>query len=145
RPPPGTLAVLNLCETDDRYPVRVYEWAPIEDAAPAPTADWLRRQLKFIETQRRAGGPVFVHCPNGVSRRGMGVRADLMSETGWSRDQALEFVRTRRPTVRPHPAFMSLLQDWEEIVKQRHADPSSEQIGENDPVDEYNRQGDPER
>ena len=60
---------------------------------------------------------VFVHCRNGVSRGGLVVVAYLMARHGWSRDEALTFVRSRRATVRPNPAFMRLLREWERSLK----------------------------
>src|SRR4051812_35888053 len=68
QPPPGTRAVLNLCETEDPYRAEVHKWEPIRDAEPAPTTDWLREQVTFVAAQREAGRPVYVHCRNGVSR-----------------------------------------------------------------------------
>jgi protein-tyrosine phosphatase len=119
RPPPGTTAVLNLCETPDPYQAEVHAWEPIADAEPAPTLDWLRQRVQFIAEHRRVGRVVYVHCQNGVSRSGMVVTAYLMSEHQWSRDQALAFVRSRRPAVRPNPAFMAHLAEWEQVVRGR--------------------------
>jgi hypothetical protein len=116
-PPPGTSAVLNLCETADPYQVTVHRWAPIPDAEPAPTFDWLRAQVEFIESQRQSGRIVFVHCRNGVSRSAMVTTAYLMWREGWSRDEALAHVRSKRPEILPNPAFMRLLLEWEESIK----------------------------
>jgi hypothetical protein len=66
-PPPGTRSVLNLCESEDSYRVESHRWEPIRDAEPVPKLDWLRQQVEFIESERGAGRPVFVHCRNGVS------------------------------------------------------------------------------
>src|SRR5450759_3593068 len=74
-PPPGTQAVLNLCRAEDSFSVEVQKREPIRDAAPAPTLDWLRQQVMFIDSQRVAGRVVFVHCENGASRSGMVVAA----------------------------------------------------------------------
>ena len=112
-PPPGTRAVLNLCESDDPYRVESHRWEPIRDAEPAPSLDWLREQVGFIESGRAAGGTVYVHCRNGVSRSGTVVVAFYMARNGWSRDEAMGFVRSRRPGLRPNPAFMQLLLEWE--------------------------------
>ena len=49
--------------------------------------------------------------------RAQGVVAYLMQRNHWSRDQALEFVREKRPQVRPNPAFMELLLEWERLLK----------------------------
>ena len=118
-PPPGAQAVLNLCEAEDTYQTRVYKWDPICDAEPAPSIDWLRQQVEFIGTQRRAGFQVYVHCQNGVSRSGMVIVAYEMFDKKWTREEALTFVRSRRSVVRPNPAFMPLLKEWEQVVKGR--------------------------
>ena len=117
-PPSGTRAVLNLCESEDPYRVESHRWEPIRDAAPVPTLGWLRTQVEFIASEKAAGRTVFVHCMNGVSRSGMVLVAYLMEREGWSRDQALGFIRSRRPNVRPNPAFMELLLEWERAIKQ---------------------------
>jgi len=116
-PPPGTRAVLNLCEVEDAYRTEVQRWEPIRDAEPAPSLDWLRQQVEFIDRQRRAGLPVYVHCHAGISRGGMVTVAYLMWRNGWPRDEALRFVCSRREGVRPNPAFMDLLQEWEDVLK----------------------------
>jgi len=104
-PPPGTGAVLNLCEFEDHYTTEVYHHEPIRDAEPAPSLDWLRRQVDFIAAQRQAGRTTFAHCLNGVSRSGMVVVAYLMRKNKWTRDEALAHVQSRRPTppARPSP------------------------------------------
>ncbi len=117
RPPPGATAVLNLCEADDPYRAAAYLWQPIPDTEPAPSLDWLREQVRFVDDQREAGRVVFVHCRNGVSRSSLVVVAHLMARHGWSRDEALAFVRSRREAVRPNPAFLRLLQDWEKFLR----------------------------
>lgn len=115
--PPGTAAVLNLCESKDSSTCEVIRWVPIPDAAPAPSLDWLREAVAFVEEQRAAGRTVYVHCAAGVSRSGMVVVAYEMKKHGWSRDEALAFVRTRRPITNPNPAFRELLLEWEKEVK----------------------------
>jgi hypothetical protein len=115
-PPRGTGAVLNLCETEDPYRTEVHRWEPIRDGEPAPSLDWLREQVEYVDAHRRAGRTVFVHCRNGVSHGGMVVVAYEMFKNGWTRDEALAFVRSRRPAVRPNPAFMELLAEWEQVV-----------------------------
>jgi hypothetical protein len=116
-PPPGTQVVLNLCESDDSYKAEVHRWAPIPDSEPAPSLDWLRDQVGFVESARSAGRVVYIHCRAGISRSGMVLTAYLMRREKWSRDQALEYIRQKRPVVRPNPAFMQLLLEWEQSIK----------------------------
>ena len=112
-PPPGTVVVLNLCGAEDSYETKIQRWVPIKDSEPAPDLPWLGEQVAFIDENRRSGRTVFVHCRNGVSRSGMVVVAHLMDRHGWTRDEALEKVQAMRPIVRPNPAFMRLLSEWE--------------------------------
>lgn len=116
-PPPGTQAVLNLCQNEDLYPCEFHRWDAIRDAAPAPSLERLREMVSFVASHRDAGRTVYVHCRNGVSRSGMVVTAYLMQKNHWSRDEALAFVRTKRPFTRPNPAFMKLLSEWEKSLQ----------------------------
>ncbi len=121
KPPPGTTAVLNLCEKADPYQCEVHRWEPIPDSAPAPSLDWLRRMVEFIDAQRRAGLTTYVHCFAGVSRAGMVVTAYEMFKNNWTRDEALAFVRSKRPITRPNSAFMERLNEWEQVLKGQSA------------------------
>jgi protein-tyrosine phosphatase len=124
RPPRGTTAVLNLCRIEDPYSCEAHAWEPIPDSAPAPSLDWLRRMVEFVDANRRAGRTTFVHCRAGVSRSGMVVAAYLMFKNKWGRDEALDFVRSKRPSTQPNPAFMQLLAEWERALRKqgrRHA------------------------
>jgi hypothetical protein len=120
RPPPGTRAVLNLCDREDPYQIDISLWEPI-DGSRAPDLDWLRRVVTFIDTQRRAGNPTYVHCQAGMNRSGMVVTAYLMWEHDWTRDQALAFARSKRPQVQPNATMMRLLAEWEQALQDRGA------------------------
>jgi hypothetical protein len=111
-PPPGTAAVVNLCETKDVYQTDACLWEPIRDAAPAPSIEWLNRVVRYIEEQRQAGRTVYVHCANGVSRSGLVCIAYLMREHNWTQEQATSFARSKRPGIRPNPEFLPLLTEW---------------------------------
>jgi protein-tyrosine phosphatase len=91
-------------------------WDPIRDGIPAPGIDWLRRQVEFIDGQRKAGLTAYVHCRNGVSRSGLVVTAYVMYENHWTLDRALAFVRSKRPIARPNRAFMKRLSEWERVL-----------------------------
>jgi hypothetical protein len=120
-PPPGTRAVLNLCEREDPYRAESYVWEAIPDTAPGPDLDWLRRQAEWVAARRQAGQTTFVHCLNGVSRSALVVTAYLMWKNHWGRDEALRFVRTKRPEARPNPAFLERLGEWERVLQGRPA------------------------
>jgi Dual specificity phosphatase, catalytic domain len=117
-PPPGTGAVLNLCDVKDAYEVGTYLHEPILDAGKAPSIEWLRRIVEFVDRQRRADVTTYIHCAAGKSRSGLVVTAYLMRKHDWSRDRALAFVRSKRPEIQPNPAFMELLAEWEQVLKE---------------------------
>jgi hypothetical protein len=112
-PPPGTRAVLNLNDVEDTFTVDVARWEPIRDSVEAPDFEWLRKQIAFIDEQRAAGLPTFVHCSRGVSRSGFMMTAYYMARHGWTRDHALAFLRLKRPSVTPNPVFLERLLEWE--------------------------------
>lgn len=122
-PPPGVTAVLNLCEAEDAYRVASSRWEPLRDAPPAPNLDWLAQQVEFIAAERAQGRSVYVHCQNGVSRSAFVTAAYLMQYEPWSRERALEFLRDRRPGVRPNPAFLERLSEWEQGLADRGGTP----------------------
>jgi hypothetical protein len=106
-----------LCEKPDSYSVELYRWEPIRDAEPAPDLEWLEQMVRFIDSQRRQGKTLFVHCRNGVSRSGLVVTAYEMFHNDWTAEQALAFVKVRRPIVRPNPAFLRLLSQWQQRLE----------------------------
>jgi hypothetical protein len=117
-PPPGTTAVVNLSDREDRYRVDECLWTPI-DGCDSPSVEWLRRVVQFIDEQRRAGRTTYIHCLAGMNRSGMVVTAYLMYEHGWGRDQALAFLQSKRPQVQPNPTMMRVLADWERALKEQ--------------------------
>jgi len=112
-PPPGTAAVVNLCGHKDPYEVEACLWAPIYAGGEEPSIEWLQRVVEFISTQRRADRSTYVHCLAGMNRSAAAVTAYLMREHSWSRDEALAYVRSKRPQIQPNPEMLRLLQAWE--------------------------------
>jgi protein phosphatase slingshot len=115
-PPPGTKAVLNLCGRKDPYSVDTILWEPILEGGKEPDLAWLRRMVEFIDKQQRESRITFVHCLAGMNRSGMVVTAYLMFKHHWPRDEALDFVKAKRPQIQPNPALMRLLTDWEKTL-----------------------------
>lgn len=61
-----------------------------------------RARLRIAWSRQRSAvcaGRVLVHCVKGVSRSASVVVAYLMKTQQWGFDQALEYVRARRPQV----------------------------------------------
>ena len=111
--PPEVTAVLNLCEIPDPYNVKVHLWMEIPDDAPGLNIEWLKEATGFVADQRKKGRTVYVHCAFGINRSAMVSTAYLMKDRGWTRDEALKYIRAKRPQANPNPAFMDLLLEWE--------------------------------
>ncbi|XP_057706032.1 protein phosphatase Slingshot homolog 3 [Corythoichthys intestinalis] len=78
----------------------------------------------FINTARKSGQAVLVHCKMGVSRSSSTVIAYAMKQQRWSLDVALAYVRDRRSIVKPNDSFMKQLQTYSGILnasQQRHS------------------------
>jgi Dual specificity phosphatase, catalytic domain len=116
-PPSGARAVLNVCETKDPYLAEVHRWEPIPDLGPAPSIDWLHSQVEFIDQQRKAGLPIYIHCRAGVNRSVMVVAAYLMWRDALSRDEALAVVRSKRPRAGPFDVYKAYLSEWEKSLR----------------------------
>ncbi|TKS72396.1 Protein phosphatase [Collichthys lucidus] len=78
----------------------------------------------FINTARKSGQAVLVHCKMGISRSGSTVIAYAMKEQCWPLDVALSYVRDRRSIVKPNDGFMRQLHTYNGILnasQQRHS------------------------
>jgi protein-tyrosine phosphatase len=113
KPPPGTSAVVNLCSLKDPYQVEAQLWRPVLEEGREPTLEWLRDVVDFIDEQRQGGRTVYVHSMAGVNRSAAAMTAYLMRDHGWSREQAMAFVSSKRPQVQLNPELLRLLDEWE--------------------------------
>ncbi|XP_068180983.1 protein phosphatase Slingshot homolog 3 isoform X2 [Antennarius striatus] len=118
--------ILNVTrEIDNFFPeaftymnIRVYD---------VETSDLLSHwtdTYNFINTARKSGQAVLVHCKMGISRSGSTVVAYVMKQQHWPLDVALAFVKERRSIVKPNEGFMKQLQTYNGILKaseQRHS------------------------
>ena len=91
-------------------------------ADPGRTA---RTEYRVVEASGRIhrdptqnGPDGLCSLPQRVSRSGLVSTAYLMYEHEWTQDQALAFVRSKRPGVWPNPAFTPLLREWEQALKE---------------------------
>ncbi|XP_077434625.1 protein phosphatase Slingshot homolog 3 isoform X2 [Vanacampus margaritifer] len=118
--------ILNVTrEIDNFFPesftymnIRVYD-VEATDLLPHWTDTY-----KFINTARKSGQAVLVHCKMGVSRSASTVMAYAMKQQRWSLDVALAYVRDRRTVVKPNDGFMKQLQTYNGILnasQQRHS------------------------
>ncbi|XP_029297209.1 protein phosphatase Slingshot homolog 3 [Cottoperca gobio] len=119
--------ILNVTrEIDNFFPesftymnIRVYD-VEATDLLPY----WLTETFNFINTARKSGQAVLVHCKMGVSRSASTVIAYAMKQQRWSLDMALAYAKDCRSIVKPNEGFMRQLQTYDGILnasQQRHS------------------------
>ena len=115
--PTDVCAVINLIagHNDSNFPqpLCAYLWMPIEDGPRFPGVSWLKMAVAFIANARLAGWGVLIHCRGGISRSGMVDVAYHMFLNRWTRDEALNYIRQKRPQTDPNPTFMGGLLEYQ--------------------------------
>ncbi len=66
--------------------------------------------FEVINSAKKAGGIVYVHCNAGISRSPTIVAAYLMKYINVSHTTALEMIKTTRPKIKPNPGFIKQLE-----------------------------------
>ncbi len=100
----GIRAVINLLQDyektvpDDEYVKIGFDYLsfPIPDM-DAPDVEDLKRLVKWIDERIRAGKPVLVHCFAGLGRTGTVITAYIIYKEKLSVDEAIKYVRSKRP------------------------------------------------
>ena len=82
---------------DAPFDVGFYVWIPVKNHS-APTKDQLKFGVATIQHLVDMGKKVYVHCQNGHGRAPTLVAAYLATK-GKSTDEAIEFIRKKRPTI----------------------------------------------
>eukprot|EP00118_Oscarella_pearsei_P026978 m.310615 g.310615 ORF g.310615 m.310615 type:complete len:620 (+) comp53162_c0_seq1:182-2041(+) len=78
---------------------------------------YLNKTTDFLMNALQTGGIAFVHCTRGVSRSSTVTIAFLMKRYSWTLGTAFEFLKDRRPGIRPNRGFLEQLSKWEEAIQ----------------------------
>ena len=106
-----TIEIDNFFPNDFHYKaVRLHD---VEESNLLP--HW-NHTWKFIAEAKKSGGKCLVHCKMGISRSSATVCAYLMKERLWSKDKALDYVKSCRSIICPNPAFQKQLDEYEGII-----------------------------
>lgn len=73
---------------------------------------------EFINKCKLMGGICLVHCKLGVSRSTTFVIAYLMKYANLTTDEAFEFVKNKRSSIKPNDGFMRQLRMYEQILRE---------------------------
>jgi protein-tyrosine phosphatase len=82
---------------DHAQGVPFYIWLPVPDLH-APSPDQFEFGVNTTEKFKAMGKKMYIHCKNGHGRAPTMVAAYLMNQ-GKSANQAIEFIKSRRPEI----------------------------------------------
>nr|CAG4642885.1 EOG090X0GSS [Evadne anonyx] len=119
----GVTAVVSINED---YELRFLAYQPDEwkrigvnnirfqvvDMFGAPSQEVLIEGVDFIKKNIVNEGVVYVHCKAGRSRSATLVGCYLMEKNNWTPDEAVSFIKTKRPHILIHPMKMQALKDF---------------------------------
>ncbi|KAF8581263.1 phosphatases II [Ramaria rubella] len=107
----GITHVLSVCP-ECTWDVPTHRAIHVNDTPDENLLIRLPEACQFIQRAIDSGGKIYVHCMMGVSRSVTVVCAYLMQSQGVSTEDALAFVKSRRPVARPNYGFMEQLDVW---------------------------------
>lgn len=122
----GVTHIIKLFADDPSYPggsTRLpgveYLVLPAEDRPDFDISQHFPVAMRFINAAQRSGGRVLVHCHAGVSRAPTIVLAYIMTYARLPLRLAWEYLRDRRPVIRPNPGFVRQLRQLDERLDRR--------------------------
>jgi protein-tyrosine phosphatase len=92
----------------------------IHDVDYVPIYDYFMQCCEFIKEGLSACGGVYVHCYAGMSRSPTIVAAYLIKEQGMTADEALKYLREKRPIIDPNNGFRAALLRWENEMQKSY-------------------------
>lgn len=98
---------LEEIRIDAPFGVKYYLWLPVKDHT-APTPLQFKIGVITIDQLVKAKKKVYIHCEKGHGRAPTLVAAYLMAQ-GVELDEAIDFLRSKRPGVYIHPKQRSAL------------------------------------
>ncbi|OCT71244.1 dual specificity protein phosphatase 5 [Xenopus laevis] len=93
-----------------------YKWIPVEDNHTADISSHFQEAIDFIDSVKRAGGRVLVHCEAGISRSPTICMAYLMKTRKFHLEEAFEYIKQRRSLISPNFSFMGQLLHYESEI-----------------------------
>ena len=90
--------------------IDAYLWLPVVDKQ-APTQDQLRLGTVMMKQMIDLGNTIYVHCKNGHGRSPTLVAAYLIRFEGKTVDEAIRFIKEKRPEVHLEEVQIEALND----------------------------------
>lgn len=92
---------------DQPYGVETFLWLPTPDKNP-PSLDKVKIGIVALSEMLAQGQKVYIHCKNGHGRAPTFFASYLMSQ-GMTAEQALELIKTKRPSIHLEPSQIGFL------------------------------------
>ena len=110
----GVTHILNVASfVDNHFPdAFIYKDMKIMDLPETDIVQYFPECFDFIGQCAQAGGCVLVHCNAGVSRAPSIVIGYLMTTRRFTFQEALDYVKSKRPSVRPNDGFLTQLKNY---------------------------------
>jgi len=111
----GITHILNVASNKiEYYPGKlIYRHVRIMDLPQTYLTRYFPECFQFINEAISSGGRVLVHCMAGVSRSAAVVIGYMMTKQGMSFEEAYEYVKDKRPVMRPNDGFMEQLKQFD--------------------------------
>lgn len=106
-----------------------------EDLYTYDISQHFEEAISFIEDQTRLGRNVLVHCHAGVSRSAAILAAFLIRNRRCSAEEAITFIRLKRPRAKPNEAFYHQLRNFAEKDQLISTDVSEQTTPTKDTID----------
>lgn len=117
----GITHIVNACQLKCEYPEKFYykHLKKLEDNYDATIAEYIPEVHAFIDKALSENGKVYCHCREGKSRSASLVISYLMKTKDLTYDQALAYLKKKRPIVQPNVGFEMDLRKYEEKLHPR--------------------------
>ena len=112
------LTVMN--EFGNTYPKNtfIHKIIEIEDIYDSNIIKYFKECINFIEGKEK----VLVHCAAGISRSSTIVIAYIMWKNKESLNDAINFVKSKRPAIFPNSGFIDQLKIFDKLLKENKYD-----------------------
>lgn len=109
-------AIINLRTIPDQLPYQFNHltmiWTPLTISS-TPGIEWTIEMTQLIKKLIESEHTILLHDTIGIQRLGFVITAFYMKYFNLSRDQALWFIREKKPDIDPPPNYMHLLSEFE--------------------------------
>jgi hypothetical protein len=94
----------------------IYKKVELEDSSEADLLKILPECTNFIEKELSIENKIFIHCKGGYSRSPSIVIAYLIKFKKFTYEEAYNFMKKRRPSIKPNDGFILQLKNFEKLV-----------------------------